>query len=155
MKKLLLISSFIFALFSCTVDEAPEYKKIQNIKIENISKQDVLVSAEAFYYNPNHIGGSVKKVDIDLFIDDAKIAEVLSAPFEINSQDDFKVPLKANIPYKKLFGSSGKQILGNLLNAVVNKKTKINYKGKITIDFGKFEYDYELDEVMELDLSKS
>lgn len=153
MKRIFALVLSLFIL-SCTVNESPEYKNIENIKIDNISKSSVVVSAEAVYFNPNHIGGNVSKLDIDLLVNEVKIAKVKSTAFEINSKENFRVPLKADVPYKELFGSSGKQILGNLLNAAMNKKTKINYKGTITIDVKGFEYDYELDEIMELDLKQ-
>lgn len=153
--KSLRIIFYLFAsilLFSCKVSEKPEYKAVENIKIDRMTDKEVIVSADAVYFNPNHIGGSVKKVDIDLFLDGVKISEVSSTTFEINSQENFKVPLKANIPYGDLFGKNGKNMLGNLLNAALSNTVQINYKGTITLDLGAVNYDYALDETMELNL---
>ncbi len=140
-------------LISCKLSEKPEYKALENITIEEINNKVITVSAEALYFNPNHIGGSVKKIDIDLYMDGVKLSKVNTQSFEINSQENFRVPLKAQIPHSKLFGTSGKQILGNLLNAALNKTVKINYKGAITLDLGAIDYDYTLDETLELDLN--
>jgi len=134
------------------VNEKPEYKAVENIKIERMTDKEVIVSAEAVYFNPNHIGGTVKKVDIDLFLDGVKISKVTSTPFKINSQENFRIPLKANVPYGDLFGSKGNNMLGNLLNAALSNTIQVNYKGVITLDLGAIDYDYTLDETMDLNL---
>lgn len=140
-------------LIACKVSEKPEYRAIENITVKEITNQMVTISAEAVYYNPNHIGGSVKKVDIDLFMDGVKLSEVHAEPFKINSQENFKLPLTAKVPHSKLFGKSGKQLLGNLLNAALNNSIKVNYKGVITLDLKAIDYDYNVDETLELKLN--
>jgi len=150
--KLIYYALLSILFVACKVSEKPEYKALENITINEVNGKTITVAAEAVYYNPNHIGGSVKKVDIDLFMDGVKLSKVKASAFEINSQENFRIPLKAEVPHSKLFGSSGKQFLGNLLNAALNKSVKINYKGVITLDLGAVEYDYHLDETMELDL---
>lgn len=151
-KTILSILTLFIVVAACKVKEKPVYKAIENINIETMSNTEVVVSADAVYFNPNHIGGSVKKVDIDLFLDGVKISHVISKPFEINSQENFRIPLKAHVPYKDLFGTKGKNILGNLLNAALNNSVKINYKGAITLDLGTVDYDYNLDETLDLNL---
>lgn len=145
-----LIASLL--LLSCKVNEKPEYKALENIQVENMTNKEVVVSAEAVYFNPNHIGGTVKKVDIDLFLDGVKISKVTSTAFEINGQENFRIPLKTNVPYGDLFGTNGNNMLGSLLNAALSNTIQINYKGSITLDLGAIDYDYALDETLDLKL---
>lgn len=139
-------------MVSCKVNEKPEFKAVENITVKDINGSTVTISAEALYFNPNHIGGTIKKVDLDLFMDGIKISDVEAQPFEINSQENFRIPLTAKVPHSKLFGKSGKQLLGNLINAALNNTVKVSYKGIITLDLGALDYDYTLDETLELNL---
>lgn len=139
-------------LVSCKVNEKPEYKALENIQIDEMTNKEVVVSADAVYFNPNHIGGTVKKVDIDLFLDGVHISKVTSMPFEINGQENFRIPLKANVPYGDLFGTNGNNMLGSILNATLSNTIQVNYKGSITLDLGAIDYDYALDETLDLKL---
>lgn len=151
MKKLIYTLLFVLTI-SCKVKEKPEYKALENIKVESLDKKAVVITADALFYNPNHLGGKVKKVDIDLFLDDIKVSDVSSTPFEINSRDTFRIPLRTQVPYGDLFGSNGNNLLGNLINAALKKKIEVHYKGVITLDLIAWEYNYALDEVLEIDL---
>jgi hypothetical protein len=64
--------------------------------------------------------------------------------------DEFTIPLKVEIPTKKVFASNENGILGGILNSIINKKVNVQYKGIITYHKLGFSYDYEVDTTQEI-----
>jgi LEA14-like dessication related protein len=153
MKKFFALGLLILSLIACTVSKEPDYKGVENVKVESYTTKNVTLTMDAVYYNPNDIGGDVARVDIDVFMDGKKIANATAPKFSFDKKSDFKVPLRVVVPYKELKGK-GKGLLGNIVSALTNKKIKLQYKGKIVLDLKATYYNYEMDEEIEFDLKK-
>ncbi len=142
MKKVIILSTIILTIFSCKVKEKPEFLRLENIKVLESTAEYVTLTADAFFLNPNDIGGELKSDGIKVFINDNEMATVSSESFKVPAKKEFSIPLKANIPADSIF--SGKNISG-LIGSLFSQKLKVQYKGDIKYKALGFTYTYEID----------
>ena len=142
MKKVIILSTIILTIFSCKVKEKPEFLRLENIKVLESTAEYVTLTADAFFINPNDIGGELKSDGIKVFINDNEMATVSSESFKVPAKKEFSIPLKANIPADSIF--SGKNI-GGLIGSLFSQKIKVQYKGNIKYKALGFTYTYEID----------
>lgn len=154
MKKTVLLSLFLaFILASCNVNEEPEYIKLEQLKVQSLTKTTAKITTNALYYNPNHIGGKVKRMNIQVYHEEKKVADVNSVEFEVNGRENFKVPLVVDVPLKELLEDK-MSLVETISGFLENKKIVLRYKGEITFDFYAFEYSYPIDDVYEVELKR-
>jgi len=127
---------------SCKVKEKPEFLRVENIKVLESNAESVTLTADAFFLNPNDIGGELKSDGIKVFINDNEMATVSSESFKVPAKKEFSIPLKANIPADSIF--SGKNI-GGLIGSLFSRNLKVQYKGDIKYKALGFTYTYEVD----------
>ena len=142
MKKVIILSTIILTIFSCKVKEKPEFLRLENIKVLESTAEYVTLTADAFFINPNDIGGELKSDGIKVFINDNEMATVSTESFKVPAKKEFSIPLKANIPADSIF--SGKNI-GGLIGSLFSQKLKVQYKGDIKYKALGFTYTYEID----------
>src|SRR5260221_9059487 len=101
---------FVSLLFSCAPKEPVVFKGISNIAVDLSDSGKPLLKADVFFFNPNKIKMKLKDVNVEVFVDGAKSAEV-KHPLDvvIKGQSDFSVPIVAQLSLKQ----------NNFLDAVV------------------------------------
>jgi LEA14-like dessication related protein len=127
------ISFFVVGLlfigtFSCTPKEKIVFKGVKNIKVEMDANQEPLLTAEAYFYNPNKIKMKLKEVDVDVLVNgklSAKVAQKLK--LVIPAQADFSAPINARLSLKEL------GLLDTIINLIGGKKYEIQYVGFIRV----------------------
>lgn len=149
MKKLIIIPMLLL-IISCSVREKPLFVKVDNMKVVSSTIENIVLTADAFFINQNDIGGSLESKNIDVIINNVKVAQMSSEVFEVPAGEEFTIPLKVVIPTKKVFDTKENGVLGGILNSILNKKINIQYKGIITYTKLGFSYDYEVDTTQEV-----
>ncbi len=146
MKKL---GFFIVVLFivSCSIKEKPIFIKIDNIKILSISSDTIRLQAKAFFKNPNDIGGKIATDEIKVIVNGEEVAKVSSDEFEVPARNEFNIPLQVVIPAKKIFGDNKNGILGGLINSILNKSVKVQFKGDLRYTIFGFSDVYPIDKI--------
>ncbi|NNL15753.1 MAG: LEA type 2 family protein [Flavobacteriaceae bacterium] len=142
MKKVIILLTITLTVFSCKVKEKPEFLRLENIKVLESTSDNVTLAADAFFLNPNDIGGELKSDGIKVFVNDNEMATVSSESFKVPAKKEFSIPLKAKIPADRIF--SGKNI-GGLIGGLLSKKLKVQYKGNIKYKTLGFTYTYDID----------
>ncbi|MBT8393833.1 MAG: LEA type 2 family protein [Bacteroidia bacterium] len=142
MKKVIILLTITLTVFSCKVKEKPEFLRLENIKVLESTSDNVTLAADAFFLNPNDIGGELKSDGIKVFVNDNEMATVSSESFKVPAKKEFSIPLKAKIPADSIF--SGKNI-GGLIGSLLSKKLKVQYKGNIKYKTLGFTYTYDID----------
>ncbi len=142
MKKVIILSTILLTIISCKVKEKPEFLRVENIKVLESTANSVTLTADAFFINPNDIGGELRSDGIKVFVNDNEMATVTTESFEVPAKNEFSIPLKAVIPADSIF--SGKNI-GGLIGSLFSKKMKVQYKGDIKYKTLGFTYTYEVD----------
>ena len=142
MKNLIILLTVIMTLLSCKVKEKPEFLRVDNIKVLESTSEYLTLTADAYFMNPNDIGGELKSDGIKVFVNDNEMATVSTESFKVPAKKEFSIPLKANIPADSIF--SGKNI-GGLIGSLFSQNLKVQYKGDIKYKVLGFSYTYEVD----------
>ncbi|WP_034057846.1 LEA type 2 family protein [Lacinutrix jangbogonensis] len=143
MKKLIILLTIIVCFFNCKVKEKPEFLRVENIEVTDSNSKFIVLTADAFFNNPNSVGGKLETEGITITVNDIEVATVSSEAFDVPAKKEFSIPLSANIPTNKVLNLNN---LSGLLNSVLNKSMKVHYKGIIKYKVFGFSYEYTVDE---------
>lgn len=143
MRKFIILSTLILTLVNCSVKEKPIFLRVENIKVLESTSTHLMLSADAFFLNPNDIGGELRSDGIKVFVNDNEMAHVSSESFQVPAKKEFSIPLKASIPVDSLFSDKN---LGGLIGSLFSKNLKVQYKGDIKYKALGITYTYDIDE---------
>ena len=106
----------------------------------------VTLKAIALFENPNDVGGNLKSDDIAIYVNDIKLAKLSSESFDVPARKEFTIPLKVDISTDSILKIRGTEAIGTILNSLLNKEIKVQYKGDIIYKTLGFSYTYAIDE---------
>jgi len=152
MKKGTYFFAFIFLISSCAVNKKPVFIKVDHIKVIKIAANEVTLGADAFFKNPNDIGGKIATDSINVFINGARVAQVSSEEFKVPARKEFSIPMLVKIPTKRIFENNKNGIIGGLLNSILNKSIKVQFKGVLRYKVLGFSKVYPIDKTEEIKL---
>ena len=115
---------------------------IDNIKVLESTSEYLILTADAFFLNPNDIGGNLMSDGIKVFVNDNEMATVSSESFKVPANKEFTIPLKARIPTDSIFSNKN---IGGLIGSIFSKKLKVQYIGNIKYKALGFTYTYQVD----------
>jgi hypothetical protein len=150
MKQFAVLLIIISTLTSC-VSKKIEYQDVENINILSLNEQEITLSADAIFKNPNILGGKVIPDNIVVFIDDKEITTVKSKEFKVPAKEKFAVPLEVTIPFNKIPGNKNGGLFGALLGSF-NKTHKVTFKGLMYYRVAGFKSTYVINHTEELKL---
>ena len=150
MKQIAVLLIIISTLTSC-VSKKIEYKNAENINILSLSADEITLSADAIFKNPNVLGGKVIPEDLIVFIDDKEITNVKSKEFKVPAVKEFAVPLEVTIPFNKIPGNKNGGLLGAVLGSF-NKTHRVTFKGQLNYKVAGFKSTYIINHTEELKL---
>lgn len=142
-KNVIILSTILLSFFSCSIKEKPEFLKVDNIKVLESTSAYIVFTADAFFMNPNDIGGELKSDGIKIFINDNEMATVSTQSFKVPANKEFNIPLKANVPKDSIFSNKN---IGTLIGSLFSKKVKVQYKGDIKYKALGITYTYEVNQ---------
>ena len=130
MKSTILFAFILIFLASCTFEEAVKFEKINNVKLTSVEDGMVNLTAEAYFYNPNDIGGKLKSIDLEVLLTNSSLARISQQEhLVIEENSSFSIPFKASFAMEDI----QQGFLDNLLSIVSGKKIKLHFKGEIKI----------------------
>ncbi|MEC3907669.1 hypothetical protein VOI54_11620 [Tamlana sp. 2201CG12-4] len=142
MKKFIILLTLLLSMWSCTVTEKPQFVGLENIKVLESNSKYITFGADAYFMNPNDLGGTLKTDEIKVYINDNEVAQISTESFDVPAKNEFSIPLKTKIPTDSLFSNKN---IGSLVGSLFSKSVKVQYKGDIKYLFLGFSYDYEID----------
>lgn len=118
---------FLF-LASCAPKEKVELRRIKDIIVD--VNTDPLLRANAVLYNPNKISMTLRKIDMEVFVDGKKAALIdQKLKTKVPARAEFIVPLEVKLNLKELgFFDTLRAVLGG-------KKMKVRYTGSIRFTY--------------------
>ncbi len=150
MKKIILPITFLFALIGCKLTEKPEFLRVDKVDVVRADLRTVALKADAVFLNHNHLGGTLRTDNIDVFVDDHLVAKVSAEEFKVPKKDEFVVPLAVNFDTSKLIDSENNDLLGSLLKQFLNKKVIVQFKGELAYKVAGFSSTYPIDHTEEI-----
>ena len=150
MKKCFYLFTVLLIIYSCSVKKKPIFIKVDNLKIISVDRDTIRLKAEAFFDNPNDIGGKISTDAISVIVNGADLAQVSSEEFKVPARDKFTIPLKVVIPTKKVFENNKNGIIGGLLNSFLNRSIKVQFKGELKYKVLGFSRVYPIDKTQDI-----
>ncbi|WP_055446526.1 LEA type 2 family protein [Lacinutrix mariniflava] len=144
MKKLIILLTITVCFLSCSIKEKPEFLRVENIEVVDSNSEFIILTADAFFNNPNSVGGKLETEGITITANGIEVATVSSKAFDVPAKKEFSIPLSANIPTEKLLNLNN---LSGLLSSMLNKSMKVQYKGVIKYKVFGFSHKYDVDEI--------
>lgn len=151
-----ILFAFSICLFftACSGPESPVFIEMKDVKVEDVRSGQIYLSGNAIFKNPNPVAGKLVKTDIDVVVNEievGKISQDLST--EIKANSEFVVPVKVNFPMKKVFENK-KGLIKGLMNALLDQKAMVSYKGSVTINFLKIDFETPIEYEEEVSLKE-
>lgn len=145
MQKLILLLTLTISIVSCSIKEKPIFLDIEDIKIAHSDSKIISLTATARFKNPNDVGGNLKSDNIAILINDIQLAKVSSKSFDIPAKKEFTVPLNVDISTDSILNIKGSDALSSLVQSLINKEIKVQYKGDLVYKTFGFSYTYPID----------
>lgn len=117
-----------FAISCKNVDQAPEFRRVGNVKVTKVDGKEALLNGDAFFYNPNRASIFLRRVDVDVFLEEKRIGAInQSLKMKVEGESEFKVPLDAT------FNVSDIGLLNGIMSLLGGKKMTVRYTGKVKL----------------------
>lgn len=128
-KNLFLLLTIATAVFSCKKpDKEIEFRYVTNVQVKKVTGEEVLLTADALFYNPNNMKMKLREIDVDVFLTGNKIGEInQEIKTTIPALADFKVPFDAVFNIRQVGG------IGTLLSIMGGRKLQVRYDGHIKV----------------------
>ena len=130
---------------SCSVNQKPEFIKVDNIKLIEANSKYITLGADALFNNPNVVSGRLNTDGVSVFINDVAFGFISAEEFKVPAKDNFTIPLQIQIKTNELLGKDPNGFLSGLLNSVLNRNLKVTYKGIIQFKALGFNHKYPID----------
>ncbi len=150
MKKAFYFLSLLILFLSCSVKKQPVFIKVDDVKIISFAADTIQLQANAFFENPNDVGGKISTDDIVILVNNIEVAQVFSDEFKVPAKDKFTIPLTAKISTKKLLNSDKNGVLGGLINSFISKKVNVRIKGNLEYVVFGFKKEFIVDKTEEI-----
>jgi hypothetical protein len=98
-------------LGSCKDVKDPEFRRVDNFGIRNLSIQEARVGFDVTYFNHNNFGVNVKEAEADVYMDSVYIGKfVQDRTIDVPRGAEFSIPFTGSVPLRTVLGMN----LGNL-----------------------------------------
>ncbi len=150
MRKSILLIVVLFIVKACKLTEKPEFVRVDKVDVLHADLSTVALKANAVFQNHNHVGGTLRTDNIDVFIDNHLVAKVSSEEFKVPAKDEFVIPLSVDFDTSKLVDGDNVDLLGSLLKQFLERKVIVQFKGELVYKVAGFGSTYPIDHVEEI-----
>ena len=142
-KYVIILFAFCSTLFtSCGDFNSVTFTKVENIKIIKLSQEGVETEITVHIKNPNHIGFTIYKSDLDLSINGSEIGKaVLQNKIKIKSNSEEAYLFKIKSDFSKLNIMQAPKVMG-MMNY---RSLKVSIKGDLRVGKFFFKRKYPID----------
>lgn len=128
------IGTLLFTTGCGSGPQAPDFIDLTNVKVKSASMNQMILSGDAVFNNPNSIPGKLTKTDIHIKVNDVDITDIeQNVSINVPKNSDFTVPVNFSFNPKKLT-TENKGFLKNALKSFLNKELTIEYDGDVTVE---------------------
>tara|TARA_B100000795_G_scaffold5483_1_gene3981 strand:- start:4418 stop:4882 length:465 start_codon:yes stop_codon:yes gene_type:complete len=153
MKKTFYFLGLFLLIYSCSVRKSPIFIKVDDVKLISFETDTIRLYANAYFQNPNDVRGRITTDEIKVIVNGAEVAKVYADEFNVPARNEFLVPLKVVIPTKRIFENNKNGILGGLINSILAKKVKVQFKGNLKYTVFGFQKEFLIDKTEEMKIN--
>jgi LEA14-like dessication related protein len=118
----------LLLLGACGPKEDIKFKYVKDVIVD--ANTEPLLKGTAVLYNPNKQRMKLRKINVDVYVNDKKTARIDQEPsLLIPSESEFSVPLEVKLNMKEL------GFMDTLFGVLGGKKMKVRYKGTISVTY--------------------
>lgn len=118
----------LLLLGGCGPKEDIQFKYVKDVIVD--ANTEPLLKGTAVLYNPNKQRMKLRKINVDVYVNDKKTARIDQEPsLLIPSEAEFTVPLEVKLNIKEL------GFMDTLFGMLGGKKMKVRYKGTISVTY--------------------
>lgn len=138
--------SLTFLLSRCGHPDPVVFRRIEHVQI--VPGNPPVLSGSAIFYNPNNSRGKLKKISVNILVDDQP-AGVIDETFKtiITPNAEFTVPLKVTLQIDK------HGVVDTLLGILGRKKATVRFKGNLNVVYHAVLFSVPVDYVTEVRIS--
>ncbi len=113
-------------LNSCSTPKALEYREFKNLTIEKLGFSSSTVRMDIVYYNPNNFGLQLKRVDVDIYLNNTYAGHATEEyQTTIPKLAEFSIPIQVDVDMKN--------ILRNAFTGLLNKQVMVKLTGTVKV----------------------
>ena len=143
---LVFASCCLFLLQGCSRPVAPEYRSIENFRVNTLGIGESAISADLKYYNPNNFALQLKYGETDVYLNNRFLGKtILDTLTVIPARDSFLIPVSMKVDMKQVYSNALDILLSNEVTIKLDGFAKmgksgiffnlpIKYEGKQKID---------------------
>ncbi len=106
-------------------------RQIKDIVVD--ATTDPMLRANAIFHNPNAMGGKLRRINVDIFVNGKKAASVnQELKTVIPANNDFTVPIEVKLAIKEL------GFMDTILGMIGGKKFEVRYEGSLKLSYHGF-----------------
>lgn len=151
--KIVLFISISLLLFSCNINEKPEFNKVKSVKIVNQSTKEIEFLVNLEFNNPNLLGGTFHSENLRFFINDYELSQLKTEQFEVPANDIFEMPVFIKLDKESIKGNT-LEIISKLAQIAFTKNIDLTVKGDLNYKVMGYSNAYKIDYQEKIDLSK-
>ena len=122
MKGILVIVLAVAVFAGCRKPQAFDYREVKNFRIDKLDLNQTFVSMDLVFFNPNNYGINLKKVNLDIYVDNNYIGKyLLDTTIKISKKSEFVLPSTVQVDMNGIFK--------NALNVLLGQEVVISIKG--------------------------
>jgi LEA14-like dessication related protein len=130
MRRDTLLSITIFFICGFQIFEEPEFVEVRNFRVHELGVRESKLKMELFYFNPNGFALTLKKADLDVFLDNRYLGKtILDTLIRIPARDTFYLPVHMQVNMKNL--------LPNAWTAISRKEVELKMEGHALVGKGR------------------
>lgn len=128
---ILLLLVVVVGLVSCNTEAMkPEFQRVDNIEVLDLTKNNVSVTAGLTFLNPNPISIDLNTIDLEVYINDVKVGDVNQAEkITMTKKSEFTVPMTINFKPADLFKKNLQGAMQVAAMFIEEQKFDIVFKG--------------------------
>jgi LEA14-like dessication related protein len=121
---------FLVFLAGCKKPEAPEFRTISDLEIILTGLDKAQLKGNALFYNPNKSSIKIRDVEIDVLLDETKVAGI-DKSYDITAEgmSDFSIPLEILVDLEDLQMNT----IGAVLDLFTRRERQLRYLGKVKV----------------------
>ncbi len=127
------MSLFAFLILStlltgCGPKEKIELRQIKDVVVDGTTEP--MLKAQAIFYNPNNMRMKLKRINVDIYVNEKKVANInQELKMLIPAKDQFTIPLEVKLAMKEL------GLMDTILGFLGGKKFNVRYEGSIRLSY--------------------
>lgn len=122
------VAIWLFVCGCSAVVKEPEFKTLNNIRVSASSPSEMVIQAEAVFFNPNNYDILVREVNVDVAVDNKDLGNVTQEiETTAEAKKDFSVPIVLKFSPDLLYDN----VVQGLLSMITKKDYEVSYAGYV------------------------